>query len=124
VPTDEYHSYDVVNPYDDAISLDTFVDWLTDAGHTIQRIDDYPTWLARFETALRALPEKQRQQSVLPLLGAYGKPEKPIRGAIAPAEVFHAAVRAAKVGADKDIPHIPATLIDKYVSDLQHVGLL
>jgi fatty acid CoA ligase FadD9 len=123
-PADGYHSYDVVNPHDDAISLDTFVDWLIDAGHTIQRIDDYPTWLARFETALRALPEKQRQQSLLPLLGAYGKPEKPIRGAVAPAEVFHAAVRRAKVGADKDIPHISATLIDKYVSDLQHLGLL
>jgi fatty acid CoA ligase FadD9 len=123
-PSDGYHSYDVVNPYHDAISLDTFVDWLIDAGHTIKRIDDYPTWLARFETALRALPEKQRQQSVLPLLSAYGKPEKPIRGAVAPAEVFHAAVRAAKVGADKDIPHISATLIDKYVSDLQQLGLL
>ena len=123
-PTDGYHSYDVMNPYDDGISLDTFVDWLIAAGHTIQLIDDYPTWLPRFKTALRALPEKQRQQSVLPLLGAYDKPEKPMLGAVAPTEMFHAAVRTAKVGADKDIPHISAALIDKYVSDLQHLGLL
>jgi fatty acid CoA ligase FadD9 len=71
-----------------------------------------------------ALPEKQRQQSVLPLLYAYAKPEKPIRSAIAPTEVFHAEVRAAKVGADKDIPHVSRQLIDKYVSDLQHLGVI
>jgi fatty acid CoA ligase FadD9 len=123
VQADEgFHSYDVMNPYDDDVSLDTFVDWLIDAGHKIQRIDDYADWLARFETALRALPD--RQQSVLPLLNAYAKPEKPIRGAIAPTEVFHAAVRAAKVGADKDIPHLSRQLIDKYVSDLQHLGAI
>jgi fatty acid CoA ligase FadD9 len=123
VQADEgFHSYDVMNPYDDGVSLDTFVDWLIDAGHKIQRIDDYADWLTRFETALRALPD--RQQSVLPLLNAYAKPEKPIRGAIAPTEVFHAAVRAAKVGADKDIPHLSRHLIDKYVSDLQHLGVI
>ena len=48
----------------------------------------------------------------------------PIRGAIASTEVFHAAVRAAKVGADKDIPHVSRQLIDKYVSDLQHLGVI
>jgi fatty acid CoA ligase FadD9 len=30
----------------------------------------------------------------------------------------------AKIGAEQDIPHLPAALIDKYVSDLQHLGLL
>jgi fatty acid CoA ligase FadD9 len=122
--TDGFHSFDVMNPYDDGISLDTFVDWLTDAGQAIQRIDDYQQWLERFETVLRALPEKQRQHSVLPLLRAYERPEKPIRGAIAPTKVFHTAVRAAKVGADKDIPHLSAELIDKYVSDLALLGLI
>ena len=122
--TEGFRSFDVINPYDDGISLDTFVDWLTDAGHKIQRIDDYKDWLARFETTLRALPEKQRQHTVLPLLNAYQKPQKPLRGAPAPAEVFHTAVRAAKIGAEEDIPHLSAPLIDKYVTDLQHLGLL
>jgi fatty acid CoA ligase FadD9 len=121
---DGFHSFDVMNPYDDGISLDTFVDWLIDSGQGIARIDDYQQWLSRFETVLRALPEKSRQHSVLPLLHAYAKPEKPVRGAIAPTEVFHAAVREAKVGADKDIPHISAELIGKYVSDLQDLGLI
>ena len=47
------------NPYDDSISLDTFVDWLIDAGHKIHRIGDYNEWLTRVETTLKALPEKQ-----------------------------------------------------------------
>ena len=119
-----YRSFDVMNPHDDGISLDVFVDWLIDAGHDIRRIDDYAEWLERFETALRAMPDKQRQHSVLPLLNAYQKPEKPLRGAPAPTDVFREAVQTAKIGADKDIPHISASLINKYVADLQLLGLI
>ena len=122
--TDGFRSFDVENPYDGGISLDTFVDWLIDAGHKIHRIGDYNEWIARFETTLKALPEKQRQRSVLPLLGAYREPERPLRGAPTPTEVFQTAVRAAEIGADKDIPHLSTALIDKYVTDLQHLALL
>jgi fatty acid CoA ligase FadD9 len=122
--TDGYRSYDVMNPYDDGISLDTFVDWLVRAGHKIARIDDYDEWLSRFETALTGLPEQQRRNSVLPLLDAYRKPERPVRGAIAPTEVFRGAVQAAKVGPDADIPHITEPLIDKYVADLHLLDLV
>jgi fatty acid CoA ligase FadD9 len=122
--TDGFRSFDVENPHDDGISLDTFVDWLIDAGHQIHRIGNHDEWLTRFETTLKALPEKQRQQSVLPLLDAYRQPERPLRGAPTPTEVFQTAVRAAEIGADKDIPHLSSALIDKYVADLQHLGLL
>jgi thioester reductase-like protein len=50
-----------------------------------------------------------------------------IRAAIpapAPTEVFRDAVRAAKIGAGEDIPHLSASLIDKYVADLKCLGLL
>ena len=119
-----YRSFDVMNPHDDGISLDVFVDWLTAAGHDIRRIEDYDEWLQRFETSIRALPDKQRQQSVLPLLDAYRKPEQPLRGAPAPTDVFRTAVQAAKIGADKDIPHLSAQLIEKYVADLRLIGLV
>jgi fatty acid CoA ligase FadD9 len=59
---------------------------------------------------------------VLPLLDAYRRPEKPLLGAPAPTEVFRGAVQEAKINTDKDIPHLSATLIDKYVSDLQFAG--
>jgi fatty acid CoA ligase FadD9 len=119
-----YRSYDVMNPHEDGISLDVFVDWLIAAGQDIQRIDDHDEWLRRFETALRALPDKQRQHSVLPLLDAYRKPETALLGAPAPTDVFREAVQAAKIGAEKDIPHLLAALIDKYVSDLKLLGLI
>ncbi len=120
--TQGYHSYDVMNPHDDGISLDTFVDWLIEAGHPIERIDDYDAWLARFETSLKALPDKQRHSSVLPLLHAYAHPERPVRGALAPTDGFRAQVRAADVATD--IPHIDADLIRKYASDVEYLGLL
>lgn len=122
--TEGFRSFDVENPHDDGISLDTFVDWLIEVGHKVQRIDDHHEWITRFETALRALPEKQRQQSLLPLLAAYREPERPLRGAPTPTEVFQAAVRDAAIGPDKDIPHLSSALINKYVADLQHLGLL
>ena len=81
-------------------------------------------WLARFETALRSLPEKQRQASLLPLLHNYQTPEHPINGSIAPADHFRAAVQDNKIGPDKDIPHVSAPVIVKYIKDLELLGLL
>ena len=68
---DGFETYHVINPYHDDIGLDEYVDWLIDAGYPIQRITDYDAWLQRFETAMRALPEQQRQHSLLPILHAY-----------------------------------------------------
>ncbi|WP_199253396.1 carboxylic acid reductase [Mycolicibacterium mengxianglii] len=122
--TDGFETYHVMNPYDDGIGLDTFVDWLIEAGYPIHRVSGYDTWLARFETALRGLPDKLRQASLLPLLHNYQHPEYPMRGSMAPVDRFRAAVQEAKIGHDKDIPHITAPVIVKYVTDLKLLGLL
>lgn len=119
-----FRTYHVMNPYDDGISLDTYVDWLIDAGHSIERVPDYDRWLQRFETAVRALPERQRRYSLLPILQNYRKPQQAVRGSIAPTERFRAAVRHAEVGADRDIPHVTPEIIVKYTTDLQLLGLL
>ncbi|MFD6162038.1 carboxylic acid reductase [Nocardia sp. NPDC060256] len=122
--TGGFQTYDVLNPHDDGISLDEFVDWLIESGRPIQRVADYDDWFTRFETAIRGLPEKQRQASVLPLLDAYRSQRPAIRGSVLPAKRFQAAVQAANIGADKDIPHLTEALIDKYVSDLELLHLL
>jgi fatty acid CoA ligase FadD9 len=122
--TTGFTSFDVMNPHDDGISLDVFVDWLIAAGAPIVRIDSYPDWFSRFQTALKALPEGPRQQSALPLLDVYRIPQPPLLGATAPTDVYQGAVQAAGIGADHDIPHLTAPLIEKYVSDLQQLGLL
>ena len=121
---DGFHTYHVTNPYDDGIGLDEYVDWLIDAGYSITRIPSYNEWYQRFETAIRGLPEKQRQHSVLPLLHNYRQPQYPARGSSAPANRFRSAVQEAKIGPDKDIPHVSAPIIVKYITDLQLLGLL
>jgi fatty acid CoA ligase FadD9 len=110
--SDDYDTYNVVNTHDDDIGLDMFVDWLIKAGHSIQRLDSYDAWFSRLTGALRALPEKQRKQSLLPILAAFAQPEEPTAGL--PAERFRAAVQKAGL----DIPHITEGLIRKYVADL------
>ncbi|WP_432846305.1 carboxylic acid reductase [Amycolatopsis sp. CA-161197] len=122
--TEGYRTYNVLNSHEDGVSLDTYVDWLVAAGHRISRVEDYHTWFRRFETAIRALPEKQKQYSLLPLLHAYAEPEEPVAGALIPADRFRAAVRRARVGTDADIPHVTAELIEKYASDLANLGLI
>lgn len=118
-----HRSYDVMNPHDDGISLDVIVDWLIDEGADITRIPSHGEWISRFEGALRSLPEHRRQRSALALLDAYRVPEPPLLGAVAPTDAFRQAVRHHEIGATHDIPHIDATLIRKYLSDLQMLGL-
>jgi fatty acid CoA ligase FadD9 len=119
-----FRTYHVTNPHDDGLGLDEYVDWLIEAGYPIIRIPDYDSWYQRFETAVRSLPEKQRQCSVLPLLDAYRRPQAPMNQSFAPVDRFRAAVRETGVGADNDIPHISAPIIVKYITNLQLLGLI
>ena len=119
-----YRTFNVLNPHADGISLDVIVDWLVEAGNPITRIADYGAWFTRLEQAIRALPELQRQHSLLPLLAAFAAPSVAVNGAGVPATRFQAAVQAAKIGPDKDIPHITADLIRKYADDLRSLGLI
>ncbi|GAU71551.1 probable fatty acid--CoA ligase [Streptomyces sp. NBRC 110611] len=95
-----YRTYNVVNPHEDGISLDTFVDWLITAGHPLTRVQDHAEWTNRFETALRGLPDRQKQHSLLPLLHAFAEPEQPLAGSALPADRF----RAAALDNENDIP--------------------
>jgi glycopeptidolipid biosynthesis protein len=124
-----FETYHVMNPHDDGIGLDEFVDWLIQAGHPIRRIDGFEEWLQQFEEALRGLPDWQRRHSVLQLLLLRKQLPalEPTRGALAPTDRFRAAVQDAKIGPDAnnpDIPHITAPVIVKYVTDLRRLGLL
>jgi thioester reductase-like protein len=128
---DGFETFHVMNPHDDGIGIDEYVDWLIDAGYPIRRVGDFDEWLRRFEAGLRALPDHQRQHSVLPMLLLRNpdqmQPPAPTRGSFGPTDRFRAAVREAKIGPDKfdpDIPHVSAPIIVKYVTDLQLLGLL
>jgi thioester reductase-like protein len=93
--------------------------WLIEAGYAIQRITDYDAWLHRFETVMRALPEQQRQHSLLPLLRAYLRPKSRTAGPSCQPTVSVRPCRKRKspgqrhpahLGADhRQIHHQPAT---------------
>ncbi|WP_028477999.1 carboxylic acid reductase [Nocardia sp. CNY236] len=122
--TTGFQSFDALNPYDDGRSLDEFVDWLIAAGYRIERIADYDEWVSRLETALRALPERQRRASALPVLQAYRHPAPALCGSVISAEKFRSAVQAADINAEHDIPHVSHELIEKYATDLKSLSLL
>jgi thioester reductase-like protein len=122
---DGWHTYHVMNPHDDGIGLDEYVDWVIEAGYPIQRISDFGEWSERFETALRALPDRERPGTVLDLLFSDSnrlQPAEPARGPLAQTERFPAAVQEAKIGRNGGIPHVSAPIIIKYVTDLQLLG--
>jgi fatty acid CoA ligase FadD9 len=117
---DAFQTYNTTNPHDDGVSLDTFVDWLTDSGFPVRRIDDHTEWLSRFETAMQALPERARQLSVLTVLDVYRHPAAAVPGSPVPAARFRAAVESA----GQEIPSISRELIAKYVDDMRLLGML
>lgn len=125
-----FETYHVMNPHDDGIGIDTYIDWLIEAGYPIERIEDFGEWLQRFEAALQGLSDQQRQNSVLQMLTLLKQqagelqPPVPTRGSFAPADRFQAAVRDANIGVEGEIPHVTREVIVKYVTDLQLLGLL
>jgi len=119
-----YRTYHVVNPHHDGISWDTVIDWLEDAGVSVERIDDHDEWYRRFHDALTALPEPMRSHSVLPLIHAYREPTPPLDGSPIPAERFRAAVRESLAPRWSDIPHLGPDLVAKYVRDLDALDIV
>ncbi len=128
-----FETYHVMNTHDDGIGFDEYVDWLIEAGYPIQRVDDFAEWLQRFESGLRALPDRQREHSVMGMLqliledSENLQPVEPVGSSYASTDRFRAAVQEAKIGPDSDnpeIPHITAAIIIKYVTDLQLLGFL
>ncbi|WP_326545281.1 amino acid adenylation domain-containing protein [Mycolicibacterium sp. ND9-15] len=123
-------TYHVMNPHDDGIGFDQYVDWLVEAGYPIQRISDFGEWSKRFEAGLRALPDRLRRHSVLEVLESMARdsnglqPAEPLSGSLAPADRFRAAVQQAKIGSGNGIPHISPEIITKYVTDLKLLELL
>jgi fatty acid CoA ligase FadD9 len=115
-----FATYNTTNPHDDGISMDTFVDWIIGAGYPVEKIDDYASWLARFETAMGALPERQRAQSVLAVLDVYREPMLAIAGSPVPGAQFQSAVEHS----GRAIPHVSQQLIEKYLADLKRIGVL
>lgn len=118
-----YHTYNLVNPHEDGISLDTFVDWMQDLGYRIRRVDDYQAWLSEFSQSLKALPEDQRARSSLALLHGFEEPADPVSGSLIPSTTFREAAARLRFRIG-DLPHVSRALIKKYVADLELLNLV
>ncbi|MEV2259436.1 thioester reductase domain-containing protein [Streptomyces anulatus] len=116
-----YRTFSLVNPNDDGVSLDAIVDWLAQDGHAIERVDDYAEWYLRFEAAMRALPEAQRQYAALPVRHGFQEPEDPAPGSVIPSDRFRAAVRAGAIAGHGNIPSLTRDLVTKYARDLKYL---
>jgi fatty acid CoA ligase FadD9 len=66
------------------------------------------------------LPERQRAQSVLTVLDVYREPMLGIAGSPVPGARFQSAVE----GSGRTIPHVRRQLIEKYLADLERIGVL
>jgi fatty acid CoA ligase FadD9 len=51
-------------------------------------------------------------------------PQQPTRRSVAPVTQFRSATHEAKIGLNKDVPHITTPVIVKYITDLQLLGML
>ncbi|MET8976726.1 carboxylic acid reductase [Streptomyces sp. NPDC004539] len=111
-----HRTFGLVNPHDDGVSLDTFVEWLVADGHRVERVPDHGDWLVRLESALRGLPETRRGYSVLSLLRAFREPGEAVPGSDVPSARFRAAL-----GPGREVPRLTPALLRKYVADLRRL---
>jgi fatty acid CoA ligase FadD9 len=101
------------------VSLDTFVDWIEEAGYRIEREEDYAQWLKTFKAKLEGLPENKRQRSVLPVLDSVAAPQRPSQGVDSAA--FVKAVGQLPL---RHVPQLDHALLRKYLSDLHLLDLI
>ena len=85
-----------MNPHDDGISMDTYVDWLIDTGYPITRVPEYADWLARFEigTAERC-PRRSARHLCCRCCRLPAAPT-PINGSMAPTDRFRRQCRTTR----------------------------
>ncbi|WP_327753892.1 carboxylic acid reductase (plasmid) [Sphingobium sp. SJ10-10] len=120
-PYDGFSSFNMVNPHDDGVSLDSFADWIASKGYQVARISPHAEWTRRFEDKLRNLPDEERHHSSINILGHFAEPHSPAASPLTSTD-FAARVRTLKVG--PDIPHLSEAYIHKYLDDLHARGLI
>ncbi|WP_170304747.1 thioester reductase domain-containing protein [Croceicoccus estronivorus] len=106
----------------DGCSLDSFVDWIEEAGHAIARVEDYDAWVESFKGALGQLPEDRQQHSALDIMDAFAAPQSAGYDDVAACDRFKALVSNLAVG--PEIPHLSRDYIEKCLEDLQLLGLI
>jgi fatty acid CoA ligase FadD9 len=104
-----YHHHDGCN-------LDAFVNWIESAGYSVTRIDSYEEWFSRLEAKLKSLPDAQRQNSALEILGAYASPASRVATLVPDADNFRELVACSALEAE--LPHLDEAYLHKCLEDI------
>ncbi len=120
---DGYATYHIVDGHwDDGVSLDTMISWVSSAGYAVKRIDDHAAWFRAFRERLKALRPAEQQRSVLPILHQW---ERPIRGDLAfDNRQLKERLRAAAPGRVVEIPRIDELYVHQYLKNMVYQGLI
>jgi fatty acid CoA ligase FadD9 len=116
-----FATYHVVDGHvDDGVSLDTFVEWVRQAGYPIEHIADYAAWLRTFRERLEALGPAEQQHSALAGLKAW---ERPSGGDVGfDNRLLRRRLRA--LGEAPDMPSIDDAAIERYLRNMVLAGLI
>lgn len=109
--------FNMVNPQNDKVSLDTIIEWLINSGINIKIMDDYEEWYQQFKLAMQKLPNNIKNYSMLPVIRQLKQPEKITSNFWLLPNKFSSAV-------GNTIPAITPFLISKYISDFKALNLL
>ena len=112
----------VMNPHDDGIGIDEYVDWLIGMPVTRSSVEDFGEWVRRFHAGLAALPAQQRHNTVLqmlliPLHGDHELHAPNRRWGPRPPTGSGLAGPGRQIGVDGDIPHVTREVITRYATD-------
>lgn len=110
-------TFNMVNPQNDKVSLDTIIDWLINSGINIKKIDDYEEWYQQFKLAMEKLPNNLKQYSMLPVISQLKQPQKLTSNFWLLPNKFSSAI-------EDTIPAITPSLINKYIADFKALNLL
>ncbi|TDU73567.1 carboxylic acid reductase [Streptomyces sp. KS 21] len=112
-------------PHSDTVSLDVIVDWLSETGHLIQRVEDFDQWLIQFTAALHALPDQLRRRSILPVLHTLTDPATPVPPCSHSARTRRSQPADNPSGAESgEVAGVSRALVHKYAQDLRELHLM
>ena len=115
----EKHGFSVYNAFnylDDDISLDTFIDYIKNAGYHIEIIDSYKQWHTQIISQVKRLPSEQRKHSINEIHDAFSKP-LPAKPHLPDSNSFKQLVRQTSNGAD--IPPLSESYFQDYLQAIR-----
>ena len=102
-------------------SLDAFVDWMQDAGYSVERLERHSNWYERFEQKLKALPAEDKKRSNLAILPAFKTPF-PFIAFHGESTNFLSLLR--RMGVDRSAMQLDHNYVYKCLVDLAELGLI